>query len=139
MLELLAFYFLGKKVRDIAAAKGRDGNVFLVLFIGLWLLGEVGGLLFGLVLTGGDSSFLGHYAIALLGAAGGAFLVYTIVASLPDTPYGERKRNRDSRPRRPMGGTGQKRARPAEGTVYAFQDSTPARRRKKSSSYQTSY
>ncbi len=155
MLEILAFYVLGRKIGRIAADKGRDGNVFTALFVGVWLLGEVGGLLFGLALTGSHTPFLVHYAIGLLGAGGGAFLVYTIVVSLPDTPFGEGKRNRDDRPRRVKAGAGRKRPRrPAEvvdrgaarqrsrleaSEVYAIQDGAPRSRRKKSRPYQASW
>lgn len=88
MLEIILLWVMGKKVVGIARSKGRSGTPYVFLLLGLWFGGEIGGAVFGAVISlisnpHQEPSFGIMYGLALLGAAIGAILTFVIVNSLP--------------------------------------------------------
>jgi hypothetical protein len=86
MCEIILIILLAKKIASIASEKGRSGVGYGFMFAGLWIGGEILGLIVGTVLFGAagggrDSVFL-VYGCALAGAAAGAVLSFIIVSSL---------------------------------------------------------
>jgi ammonia channel protein AmtB len=79
MLEILALYWLGKRVGAITKEKGHDSAIYVIITIMLWFGGEIAGFVFGLILT--DSECI-SYMFALIGAVMGAGIAYFIATNL---------------------------------------------------------
>jgi len=85
IIEIAVLLRLGKKIDVLARERGRWANLYVVLFVVLWFLGEVGG---GLVcwaievfLLGGsarDLEALPLYIFALVGGSLGAYTAFKI-------------------------------------------------------------
>lgn len=109
MLEILILIVLCRNIAAKARAKGRSGGGFGFLLVVLWICGEVGGGIVGLVaataLGGGDD---GPEILLILGgmlggAILGAVIAFAIVGSIaPATPAGryDDDDDYDDRPRR---------------------------------------
>lgn len=83
MLEILALLVLLKRIGKILEQKGRPGGWYKLLTVGLWVGGEFIGAIVGVLFTGSsESTNLGVYLFALLGAAVGAAIAYAIVSGL---------------------------------------------------------
>jgi hypothetical protein len=102
MLEILAIYFLGKKVGESAARKGYSQGLFTALFVGLWFLGEIFGFIVGFALMRGRQGIGVPYGIALVMAVLGAFTAFIVVMLLPESGRRRRRRRRVRRVRRPV-------------------------------------
>jgi hypothetical protein len=112
MLEIFLVIAMAKAIGKNAAAKGHSGIPYQILLVILWIVGEIGGLLIGVVITEAGSSsnssssgegadFCFPYICALIGAGCGAGIAFGVVGLLPE---GERRRRPDDdfddRPRR---------------------------------------
>jgi hypothetical protein len=87
MLEIFFLRWFGKKLESMAVSKGHKPGKFKLMGIGFWVLGEIVGLVLGLVLVAGtnsDSAVFLIYIPALGLAALGAFIAYSITNALPD-------------------------------------------------------
>lgn len=86
MLEMILLFKLGSKIARIAKSKGYSGVPFVLIFIVLWVLGELGGAIAGsgLAVASEDRepNLLIVYTLALVGAAVGAVISFVIVNSL---------------------------------------------------------
>lgn len=81
MLEIIAVIFLGKKLAEMAQARGHGkGWAALVL---LWFVGEVIGAVIGFAVVGDGAA---PYVFALIGAAIGGGVAYLIVKNLSPLP-----------------------------------------------------
>jgi formylglycine-generating enzyme required for sulfatase activity len=97
MLEILAVWWLTRRIGQIVRRKGRKSVWYQVLTIVLWCVGELSGALLGWILTdAGESGQCLIYILALAGAGTGAAIAYWIAnsltpATLPEahTPSGE--------------------------------------------------
>ena len=81
MLEILLLIFLTKKIGEICQDKGRKAGGYKALTVVLWFGGEIVGAILGLVATSGEGGAL-VYVLALIGAAVGAVISFTIVNNL---------------------------------------------------------
>jgi hypothetical protein len=120
-IEIALAWFLGKQIAANCKVKGRQAAGWVLLFIFLWIAGEVVGGVVGLVLTGGQITFvLSVCGIigGLVGAAIAFFIVNNLSASptddefyrtdyaeprrrLPDQSYGDKFGNFRDRERKP--------------------------------------
>jgi uncharacterized Tic20 family protein len=84
MLEILALWWLTKKIGEIVTAKGHQSLAYQIIAVVLWFGGEIAGVIFGLVLSAFMDDSLGCliYVFALVGAVGGAGLAYFIATVL---------------------------------------------------------
>jgi hypothetical protein len=86
MLEILALILLTKEIGKIVEAKGHKSGKFKWMTVGLWLGGEITGMVVGMflaMLLGGDESTQCIiYIIALLGAVLGAGTAYLIAKNI---------------------------------------------------------
>ncbi|CAN5654289.1 hypothetical protein BH09PLA1_BH09PLA1_33280 [soil metagenome] len=85
MLEILLVVWLGRKLAALARSKGRSPTGYVFMLIGLWIAGEVIGMIIGAMIasgTAGEFNFVA-YLFALVGAAVGAIGSFLIVRSLP--------------------------------------------------------
>lgn len=84
MLEILAIWYLSKKVGEIVESKGYKRGWFVVLTIALWFSGEIIGAVVGsIVISSDESNQFIIYLFAIGGAAIGAGISYLIANSLP--------------------------------------------------------
>lgn len=119
MLEILAVYVMAKKIAEMANEKGRSGIPYVLMLIGLWIGGEIGGAVLGVILTQGkEENILMVYGLALGGAICGAVISFAIVGLLP--PANTNTYDDDYRPRK-------KRKREREYDDYDDYDDRPAR------------
>jgi membrane protein YqaA with SNARE-associated domain len=81
MLEIILIVIISKKIATMLAEKGRSAAGYIVLFIFLWIGGEIIGAIVGTVITG--FNFLAYVFFALLGAAIGGTIGYLIANSVP--------------------------------------------------------
>jgi hypothetical protein len=82
MLEILLIWFLARKIGSLVNDKGYSALPFQVMFVLLWIGGELFGAVAGAVLSQGRS-FGPAYLLALVGAAGGAGVAFIIAAAMP--------------------------------------------------------
>ena len=84
MLEILALWWLTKRIGEIVRKKGRESLPYQIIAVVLWFGGEIAGVIFGLVLSAFMDDSLGCliYVFALVGAVGGAGLAYFIATAL---------------------------------------------------------
>lgn len=80
MLEIIFLVWFGRKLASMATAKGRSG-AWALLGVGMWIGGELFGIVLG-ALLGLD---VGMYLTALACAGVGAAVSYGIVSSLSPT------------------------------------------------------
>ena len=81
MLEILVLLFLMRTIGGIVEAKGRRSLGYKALTALLWVGGEITGASIGVALAG-DSGGCAIYLFALVGAAAGAGISFTIANSL---------------------------------------------------------
>jgi uncharacterized Tic20 family protein len=84
MLEILALWWLTKRIGAIVRQKGRESLAYQIIAVVLWFGGEIGGALLGLLLSAFmDETYICLlYLFALIGAVGGGGLAYFIANSL---------------------------------------------------------
>jgi len=84
MLEILLLIWLGRKIAAMAREKGRGPTGYVFMLVGLWVGGEICGMIVGSMLSPGrPGDFNGMaYIFALIGAAAGATATFLIVRSL---------------------------------------------------------
>ena len=83
MLEIIALMALTKRIGSIVEQKGHKSRWYKVLTVVLWFGGELTGGILGLIVAGADESAQCLiYLFALLGAAVGAVIAYSIANSL---------------------------------------------------------
>ena len=84
MLELIALFYLTRRVGDIARRKGRKAGWFQLMTVLLWFGCELGGgVVGGIAVALTDSPEALIYLFALDGAVVGAGLSFLIVRTLP--------------------------------------------------------
>jgi len=100
MLEILLVVYLGKKMAALMRQKGRSPTGYVFMLVGMWLGGEILGMVLGMMLMGAaDGPNLSIYGLAIVGAVIGAGLAFLIAKSLapvgpafqpgfPVMPYG---------------------------------------------------
>ena len=90
VLEIILLIWLWRKIGAIVRAKNRAPIGFQLMTIGLWLGGEIVGLITGILVLGGGGSGAqqgfnaGAYLFALGGAIAGAVVAFIIANSLSD-------------------------------------------------------
>ena len=84
MLEILLLIWLGRKIATMARERGRSSTGYVLMLVGLWVGGEIAGIIVGsLLVQGRPGEFNGAaYIFALVGAAAGAIASFLIVKSL---------------------------------------------------------
>ncbi len=82
MLEIILVWAMAKSIARRCKAKGRSAAGWVVLFVALWIGGEVMGGIVGAILADGKIG-AGVYFCALMGAALGAITGFVIVNTLP--------------------------------------------------------
>lgn len=82
MLEILLLIFLCKRLGTMLRAKGRSAGWFQVLLVVCWFGGEFVCALAMMVITQNPNVDATIYIGALLGAAGGAIIVFVIAHHL---------------------------------------------------------
>jgi hypothetical protein len=82
MLEILLIIFLSKKIGKIAESRGHRKGPNIAFFVGMWLAGEFIGAALGIFLFKGI--MIAAYVMALIGAALGTVLSFSIVQKLED-------------------------------------------------------
>ncbi len=90
MLEIILIVIISKKIAAQLAEKGRSAAGYIVLFVFLWIGGEIIGAIVGTIITVVQNpnapeagfNFLA-YIFALLGAALGGTIGYLIASSVP--------------------------------------------------------
>jgi flavin-dependent dehydrogenase len=95
MLEVICIVLISQKIAAMMKAKGRSSVGYVLLFIALWIGGEITGGIFGVILMfafniGQDMEFpILALVGALAGAAVGGGIGYAIAAAMPavDQPY----------------------------------------------------
>ena len=87
MLEILIIWALSRKIAEICKNKGRSAVGWIIMFIALWIGGEVLGVFIAMfasvVANGGDEpNMLVGWVGGLAGAAAGAVISFVVVNSL---------------------------------------------------------
>ena len=87
MLEIIMLVVLSIQIANITKRKGRRPAGWILMLIGLWIGGEVLGAMIGvfgsMIASGGDEpNMLAAIVGALLGAATGAIITFSVVNSL---------------------------------------------------------
>jgi hypothetical protein len=109
MCEIIVCVLLSMRIAKIAKSKGRSPVGWVILFIALWIGGELTGAVVGAILLGGEDPFI-LIVPALIGAALGAATGFAIVNSLSpletEDQYWDRQSSEyedelEDRPRRP--------------------------------------
>jgi hypothetical protein len=117
MLEIILVFMCARSIGKIVADKGRTRIGYQLMLIGLWIGGEIAGLVLGFALQGGMGGDAGFpcmaYIFGLVGAAAGAGIAFAIahgVSPLPSDddfyrrdPYGRDPYGRDPYDRDPRG------------------------------------
>ena len=90
MLEILLLIWLGRKIAAMARERGRSSAGYVLMLVGLWIGGEIAGLIVGFMLVSARPGEFNPtaYIFALVGAAAGAIAAFVIVNSLK--PVGAR-------------------------------------------------
>ena len=91
MLEILALWWLTKKIGEIVKEKGHQSLAYQIMAVVLWFGGEIAGAIFGLVLSAFMDDSLGCliYLFAIVGAVAGggaAYFIATIIKPADTTP-----------------------------------------------------
>jgi hypothetical protein len=81
MLEIIALGWLTTQIGKALEGKGRAIGWYKVLGVALWFIGEIVGMLIGLILSGGEASMLA-YIFALAGAVAGGTIAYQIAKGM---------------------------------------------------------
>lgn len=103
MLEILLLIFLSKKIAANAEEKGYGGVLFVLLFLGCWIFGEIAGGILGILLF---QNFLTAWVVGVASAFGGTIFAFSVVALLPNNSeerfdsLGRHRITGKSRPRR---------------------------------------
>jgi len=84
MLEIACLVYGSMRIKETADNKGYPGVLFILLFIGMWFGGEIFGLIFGIIISGGKADLCIGYICAVLGALAGGGTAFLIVAILPE-------------------------------------------------------
>src|SRR3954463_3453341 len=95
MLEIILLVWLCRKIGAIAREKGRKAVGYQFMLVGMWLGGEIGGMVAGVLMVGanpGGGINPTAYLFALMGAAAGAIVTFVIVNSLSDKMLGSPQR-----------------------------------------------
>lgn len=79
MLEIMMLIALTKSIGKVVEGKGKPSGKYKALAVVLWIGGEVLGYVIGALADLGGAS----YALALVGAATGAFIAWRVAASVP--------------------------------------------------------
>ena len=82
MLEFFLIRWLAGKVGDVLRGKGRRPGWFQFLFVMLWIFGEFGGLVAGLVLE----LDAGAYFLAIVGAGAATGAAFAIAHAAKPSP-----------------------------------------------------
>ena len=83
MLEIIALFFLARKIGELAYEKGQPTGKWKLFLVLAWIGFEILGAIIGIVLFGGENLIgLGLFAIAC--AFGGYLLVRSILMKMPD-------------------------------------------------------
>jgi hypothetical protein len=88
MLEIILIIFLAKMIGNIATEKGRNAAGYIVLFVLMWVGGEIVGAIIGVIISRGELS-VGGYLFAILGAAVGAATAFMITSCMPSVEEDE--------------------------------------------------
>ncbi len=92
MLEILLLVFLSKQIAATLRKKGRNPTGYVILFVLLWIFGEVSGFIIGGVVMAArnprnafnaDGPDLLSYGFALAGAAVGGTIGFVIPIAMP--------------------------------------------------------
>lgn len=83
MIELIAIYLISKNIAGIAQEKGYSKGLWRFLTILSWVICEIIGIIFGLIVFGLKGGFL-IYICAIIGALLGVFIVRKIIDGKPD-------------------------------------------------------
>ena len=87
MIEILVIIALSRKIAAITKSKGRSAAGWIIMFIALWIGGEVLGAFFAvfasIIASGGDEpNMLVAWVGGLVGAAAGAAISFAVVNGL---------------------------------------------------------
>ena len=87
MLEILAIIVLSRKIAAITKEKGRSAAGWIVMFVALWIGGEILGVFIAMfasaIANGGDEpNMIVAWVGGLVGAATGAVISFAVVKSL---------------------------------------------------------
>lgn len=84
MLEILLLIHFSKKIGALAESKGYPKGRYQWMLLGMWIVGEfLGGQIGGAMASGSDQAICVAYIIAIIGAALGAWVAFSIVRNLP--------------------------------------------------------
>jgi membrane protein DedA with SNARE-associated domain len=133
MLEIWIIIAVSRNIAAMMRQKGRSAAGYVTIFVFLWIIGEVGGLILGVMMAeqNADNEWM-IWVFAIVGAAGGGTLGYVIAASMPaaEVEYDDDNRERmarlerfdddEDRPRR---------RRPRDEDEDKAEDDAPRRRR----------
>lgn len=98
MLEILALWWLTKKIGEIGKQKGHESLAYQIIAVVLWLGGEIAGAVVGVLLSAFMDDSLGCliYLFAIVGAVVGgaaAYFIATLISPADPTastsPFGE--------------------------------------------------
>ena len=82
MLEIIILFVLAGKIGKIVESKGRKKTGYQFMLVGMWIGGEIGGALLGVVIAAAagaeDGGGLLIFALALGGAITGAVMAFQI-------------------------------------------------------------
>src|SRR4051812_38125168 len=81
MLEILLLVFLCRKIGSMLRDKGRVAWPFQLLLVVCWIVGELAGMVIGIVLNNGEATMTAYMG-AIAGAAVGATIVFLIANSM---------------------------------------------------------
>jgi hypothetical protein len=85
MLEIIGILLFTNRVGTIAKRKGVDGCLYQFLVVALWIVGEIIGIIIGVIITEGEESGICiSYIFALVGAIIGPGIILLYVNHLPD-------------------------------------------------------
>jgi hypothetical protein len=74
MVEIIVLWILCKRISSIARLRKREPANYCFLLVGLWIAGELIGLIVGVVLTGSANIIV--YIFALVGAVIGSSIAF---------------------------------------------------------------
>ncbi len=88
MIEILILFQLGPMIAARARRQGRSGFQYVLLLLGLWFGGEIGGAVLGMVVSllldpMNEPNLLLIYVGSLAGASGGAVMAFRMVNAKP--------------------------------------------------------
>lgn len=83
MLEIIALYFLCKKVGETAIQKGEKPGKWKIITVAAWFAAELLGFILGVTLLGSEN-IIGLILLGLISAVGGYLIVKAQLDKLPD-------------------------------------------------------